>query len=162
MKVRIAIAGFLSVVAGWLGSAVPGTALLALFDLLNMTAGIIFGVSGAWIALVHSTEVRSETPQTGRFRDLMRSMLASGAIIVAALAVRGAQAVASSMEFDAGSLAPWLRGAAFGDWSFGVLALVWSIFATVPSALFALGEIENRREHQKIIGRLPRKRRDGS
>jgi hypothetical protein len=155
MKLRIGIALLFSALVGVAGHSVPATQQLPLFDLLVTTASIVFGVSGAWIALVHRTELESSKAQSGRFRNLVRAMLASGATIAIVLLVRASQAITSTHPWVGQVELPWLRGIAFGTWTFLALVQFWSMFAMLPSALHAQGEISGRRAHQRLMASLP-------
>ncbi len=155
MNLRIAIAVVASALGGWAGRRISGADLLALFDLLVITAGIVFGVSGAWLALVHAAELRSESTKSGRFRNLTRSMIASGVTITVVLAAHAVHALLVSSRIVAPPILPWLRGAGFGVWGFFALVQVWSLFASLPSSIYALGELESRQAHQKLLKKLP-------
>ena len=133
---QIVFAGLVSIPIGYVGRSVPANDQMQLFDLLISTAGIVFGVSGAWIAIVHSEELKKSKPQTGRFKNLMVSMIASGVTLAAALAAHATHALLSSWTLPAGLL-PWLRGLSFGLWTFFALVQVWSLFSHVPSLLYA-------------------------
>ena len=158
MKHRLFVVAGGAVIAGVVGHGVASSDLVGLYDLLLGTAGIIFGVAGAWIALVHAAELKSEDHKTERLANLVGAMISSAWIVFAVLVARGSAALLASPSWKLDpSVAGAIRGFALAVWVALAASQASAMFAMVPSARHAIGEILQLREFKKLLKRLPTK-----
>lgn len=126
-----------SSIGGYAGRNVPMVEQIDVYEHLGQVSAIIFGLMGAWIAIIHPgalanilsrpTETESERSAINR---LVFPMLTSTAVVTLALVVVSVLPIVKRVELTSASVTIG-RGVSYGLISLMTISLMWGMVATM-------------------------------
>lgn len=141
---------------GWFGRNVPFSEQWPMFEALRTTAAIIFGVIGAWLAIIYPERLKlsfkqknSSTPsETGvgqLFSPVVNSTLILGAILVLGVVAPIAKKYPLPLDVE------WCRGISYGLLVALTLLQLWTVLLTLVPANTIKSFVDREDEGKRAV-----------
>jgi len=147
----------LSVLLYGFGRGIPYSEQWVLYEALRNTASIIFGVMGAWLAIVYpealENVIKGKTKSGSEvYSKLLEPLIYSTIILILVLVIGIISPIAKQINFFA-SHASVLRGISFSILSILTILQIWSLILTLLPADMTQREISERSSIGTAISR---------
>lgn len=144
-------------IAGWHGTAVPFVEQKPAFDGLLQIAGIVFGVLGAWLAIVYPGALgdvlkgrrQLGEPETRSLQQLVGPMITATVVILAVLAANVFAPWAKHQPWIIAHT-DWARRGAFGALGLFSTTLLWGVLECLVPLANAQNAIAQTRAENAI------------